>query len=172
VCSPAVSSLVCRSCDYTLQASCSGVSLPGVKFVTVLAYLFNSIYIYCKKCKEMLSQTRRTPHCGNYGLLLGLNRLYSVSVSQPSYLTVSLSPAPIALPTPRDHRISALPPVLVVPNVDSYPIRMAAYPIRPFNTIRADPSVLPRLLAQMVGRVLNVINISMVYYIWILRYPI
>lgn len=82
---------------------------------------------------------RRTPHCGNYGSLLGLNRLYSVSVSQPSYLTVSLSPAPIALPTPRDHRISALPPVLVVPNVDSYPVRDGCVPYTPIQHHKSWP---------------------------------
>lgn len=31
LCSPAVSLLVCWSCNYTLQASCSGVSLPRVR---------------------------------------------------------------------------------------------------------------------------------------------
>lgn len=127
MCSPAVSSLVCRSCDYTLQASCSGVSLPGVKIVTMLDVKYYTLY------------SSRTPHCGNYGSLLGLNRLYSVSVSQPSYLTVSLSPAPIALPTPRDHRISALPPVLVVPNVDSYPIRDGCVPYTPIQHHKSWP---------------------------------
>ena len=126
MCSPAVSSLVCRSCDYTLQASCSGVSLPGVR---MLRGLIINLNIFIDKCLY----ARRTPHCGNYGSLLGLNRLYSVSVSQPSYLTVSLSPAPIALPTPRDHRISALPPVLVVPNVDSYPVRDGCVPYTPIQ---------------------------------------